>query len=434
MPSADHTTAPPYRQIITPRDGCDFTIYDLIARNARIYAHKEAIVYDGRRTDFKTYKKLCDQYAAGLSGEGVAAGDRIAVLAGNCDDFLILCGAAAKIGTIVVPVNWRLGEEEIAYILADTTPKLLVSGGEYGAVASRAASKAGSIGRHYSFRTDAAAGDGLPFRTLCRAEGYGDLTAVSGDPAYMIIHTAAVGGKPQGCLLSQGNMIAVGLQIAELLQLAGGDCHLCILPLFHIGGLAMTLATMHQGGKNVIVDRFDPRLVWKLIAKEQGTFFTAFPPILASILDVQEKEPDSFAGTSLRRVCGMDSPETLARFFRLNPQAAFYSLYGQTEAMPVSGCNYQQKPGSIGPPAILTRVAILDDLDREVAPGTPGEICVRSPAVFRGYWNRSEETAFTFRNGWHHTGDLGRCDEEGYLWYAGRKPEKELIEPGGENV
>ncbi len=229
-------------------------------------------------------------------------------------------------------------------------------------------------------------------------------------------------------------MIAVGLQIAELLQLAGGDCHLCILPLFHIGGLAMTLATMHQGGENVIVDRFDPRLVWKLIAKEQGTFFTAFPPILASILDVQEKDPDSFAGTSLRSVCGMDSPETLARFFRLNPQAAFYSLYGQTEAMPVSGCNYQQKSGSIGPPAILTRVAILDDLDREVAPGTPGEICVRSPAVFRGYWNRLEETASTFRNGWHHTGDLGRCDEEGYLWYAGRKPEKELIKPGGENV
>ncbi len=132
MPRADHTTAPPYRQIITPRDGCDFTIYDLIARNARIYAHKEAIVYDGRRTDFKTYKKLCDQYAAGLSGEGVPAGDRIAVLAGNCDDFLILCGAAVKIGAIVVPVNWRLGEEEIAYILADTTPKLLVSGGECG--------------------------------------------------------------------------------------------------------------------------------------------------------------------------------------------------------------------------------------------------------------------------------------------------------------
>jgi len=432
MSRAAHIITPPYPHVLTPMDCCDFTIYDLIARNAGIYPDKAAIVYDDRRTDFKTYKKLCDQYTAGLSGEGVEAGDRIAVLAGNCDDFLILCGAAAKIGAIVVPVNWRLGEEEIEYILKDTTPKFIVSGSEYRDLASRAASKVGSVQKHYSFQADAAEGDGIPFRTLCREEGYEDVAAVSGDPAYMIIHTAAVGGKPKGCLLSQGNMIAVGLQVAELLKLGNRDCHLCILPLFHIGGLAMTMATMHQGGKNVLVSRFDPLLVLDLIAREEGTFFTAFPPILASILDVQEK--DSFAAPSLRIVCGMDSPETLERFFRINPQAAFYSLYGQTEAMPVSGCNYKEKPGSIGPPAILTRVALFDDLDREAAPGTTGEICVRSPAVFQGYWNRPEETAYTFRNGWHHTGDLGRCDEEGYLWYAGRKPEKELIKPGGENV
>ncbi len=434
MSGAAHTIAPPYPHVHTLLDGCDFTIYDMIARNAGLYPHKVAIVYDGRRTDFKTYKKLCDQYAAGLSGEGVAAGDRIAVLAGNCDDFLILCGAAAKIGAIVVPVNWRLGEEEIEYILNDSTPKLLVSGSEYRDLACRAASKVGSVQKHYSFQADAGEGDGIPFRSLCREDGYEDVAAVSGDPAYMIIHTAAVGGKPKGCLLSQGNMIAVGLQIAELLKLDSQDCHVCILPLFHIGGLAMTMATMQQGGKNVIVDRFDPLLVLKLIEKERGTFFVAFPPILASLLDAQEKEPSAFDAASLRIVCGMDSPETLERFFRINPQAAFYSLYGQTEAMPVSGCNYKEKPGSIGPPAILTRVALFDDLDQEMAPGATGEICVRSPAVFQGYWNLKEETAHTFRNGWHHTGDLGRCDEDGYLWYAGRKPEKELIKPGGENV
>jgi len=434
MSRADHTIAPPYPQVITPMDCCDFTIYDLIARNAGLYPDKEAIVYDGRRTDFKTYKKLCDQYAAGLGGEGVAAGDRIAVLAWNCEDFLILCGAVAKIGAIVVPVNWRLGEEEIEYVLRDSTPKLLMSGREYDDVAHRFASVVSSIQKHYSFRAEGEEGVGIPFRTLCREEGCDEagLAALSGDTAYVIIHTAAVGGRPKGCLLSQGNMIAAGLQIAELLKLDGRDCHLSILPLFHIGGLAMTMATMHQGGKNVIMNRFDPLLFLKLMEKEKGTFFVAFPPILASILDLQEK--DSFAAPSLRIACGVDSPETMERFLKINPQAAFYSLYGQTEAMPVSGCNYRENPGSIGPPAILTRVAIFDDLDREAPPGATGEICVRSPAVFQGYWNRPEESAFTFRNGWHHTGDLGRCDEHGFLWYAGRKPEKELIKPGGENV
>ncbi|MBA4396739.1 MAG: AMP-dependent synthetase, partial [Syntrophus sp. (in: bacteria)] len=136
----------------------------------------------------------------------------------------------------------------------------------------------------------------------------------------------------------------------------------------------------------------------------------------------------------LRGVGGVDSPETIDRFVKKNPHAVFYSLYGQTEAMPVSGCNYADKPGSIGPAAILTRVALFDDLDRNVPQGTPGEICVRSPAVFQGYWNLKEETEYAFRNGWHHTGDLGRMDADGFLWYAGRKPEKELIKPGGENV
>jgi long-chain acyl-CoA synthetase len=102
--------------------------------------------------------------------------------------------------------------------------------------------------------------------------------------------------------------------------------------------------------------------------------------------------------------------------------------------MPVSGCDMAEKPGSIGLPAIMTRVAIFDDLDREVPAGTQGEICVRSPSVFMRYWNLEADTAYTFRNGWHHTGDLGRIDKDGFIWYGGRKPEKELIKTGGENV
>ena len=94
----------------------------------------------------------------------------------------------------------------------------------------------------------------------------------------------------------------------------------------------------------------------------------------------------------------------------------------------------EERPGSAGKPTPLSRVALFDDLDNEVPVGTPGEICVRSPVVFLGYWGREEDTAYTFRNGWHHTGDIGRFDEDGYLWYVKRKAEKELIKPGGENV
>ena len=411
---------------------CDFTLYDMIARNADLYPEKEMMVYEGNRITFKTYKKRCDQYAAGLIGQGIAAGDRIAVLSGNCDDFMILFGAAVKIGAILVPLNVRLNENEIEYILNDCNPTCLVSGSEYGDPARKASSQVASLQKYFAFKTDDRDGDFVPFRALCRDEPREPALPASADSACMIIYTAAVGGKPRGCLLSQANMAAAGYQLIHLLELSRRDCHVCTLPLFHIGGLSMTLATMHQGGKNVFLDRFDPLLVLDLIEKERGSFFGAFPPILASILDAQEKQ--SFDVSSLRGVGGVDNPETIERFLKKNPHAVFYSLYGQTEAMPVSGCNYMEKPGSIGPPAILTRVALFDDLDRDVNPGTPGEICVRSPAVFQGYWNLKEETAYAFRNGWHHTGDLGRVDADGFLWYAGRKPEKELIKPGGENV
>lgn len=412
---------------------CDFTIYDMIVRNAGLYPKKSAIVYGDNRISFSDYKKLCDQCAAGLINEGIKIGDRIAVLSSNCDDFLILSGAAAKIGTVVVPVNCRLGEGEVEYILKDSAPKYIFSSKEYKDLARKASLAVGSIQKHYVFKADKNEGDFIPFGTLLLDVKITQSDAVSsGNHAYMIIHTAAVGGKPRGCVLSQANILAVGFQTAHMFKLTSSDCHIGTLPLFHIGGFSMTLAVMHHGGKNLIMDRFDPLLVLKLTDKEQGTFFGTFPPMLAAILDAQDKQ--SVGTPSLRGVGGMDSPDTIERFLKKNPQATFYSLYGQTEVMPVSGCDIKKKPGSIGFPAIMTRVALFDDLDREVPIGVQGEICVRSPAVFLGYWNLEADTAYTFRNGWHHTGDRGRMDEEGYLYYGGRNPEKELIKSGGENV
>ncbi len=411
---------------------CDFTIYDMIARNAVLYPEKSAIVYGHNRISFSAYQNLCDQCAAGLMKEGIDFGDRIAVLSSNNDDFLTLCGAAAKIGAVVVPVNYRLGQGEVEYILKDSGPKYIFISREYTDLAREASLSVGSIRKHYVFKADKKEGDFIPFGTLLLNGKVTESGVVSGSHAYMIIHTAAVGGKPRGCVLSQANMLAVGLQMAHMFKLMSSDCHIGTLPLFHIGGFSFSIAMMHQGGKNVIMDRFDPLLVLKLTDKEHGTFFGAFPPMLAAILDAEDKQPVDTS--SLRVVTGMDSPETIQRFLKNNPQAAFYSLYGQTEAMPVSGCDIAEKERSIGVPAIMTRVAILDDLDREVPLGGQGEICVRSPSVFLGYWNLEADTAYTFRNRWHHTGDRGRMDEEGYLYYGGRNPEKELIKPGGENV
>jgi long-chain acyl-CoA synthetase len=413
---------------------CNFTIYDMMARNADLYPESVAIVDGGRRITYQDFRRQCDGCAAGLSSAGFAAGDRIAVISGNSLDFMVLFGAAAKIGAVVVPVNTRLGDEEIAYILQDAGPVCLVSDKAYRATAERAAARMNSAIKYYFF--DDAPSESVCFRTLLRQEG-GDAQdalsgEISGDAPLLIIHTAAVGGRPRGSILSQANLLAGGMQLVHLLQLGERDAYLGLLPLFHIGGLVMTVATMLAAGKTVLMERFDPAAATGLIHSENITFFVSFPPMLAAVLDAGEKAaPDA---SSLRAVCGVDGPETIERFLKAHSGATFYSLYGQTEAMPVSGGDHRKRPGSIGRPTILTHIALLDDLDRPVPAETPGEICVRSPAVFLGYWNLPEETVRTSRGGWHHTGDLGRVDAEGFLWYGGRKPEKELIKTGGENV
>jgi long-chain acyl-CoA synthetase len=209
-------------------------------------------------------------------------------------------------------------------------------------------------------------------------------------------------------------------------------CHLCMLPLFHIAAVSRTMAVMHQGGKNVITPRFDAEAALDLIAQERVTTFGSFAPILKMLLDAHARKPVGLS--SLRSISGLEDPQSVAAFLKIAPHAVFYSGFAQTEAMGVTGGNAAEKPGSAGRPSMLTRVTLFDEEDRPVPVGAAGEICVRSPAVFLGYWGLAEETARTFRNGWHHTGDMGRFDEEGYLWYVGRKAQKELIKPGGENV
>jgi acyl-CoA synthetase (AMP-forming)/AMP-acid ligase II len=136
----------------------------------------------------------------------------------------------------------------------------------------------------------------------------------------------------------------------------------------------------------------------------------------------------------LKAVTGIDTPETIERYQKAT-NGTFYSMYGQTETSCLATFGaYSDRPGAAGKMLPLAEVRLVDDYDRPVPAGQVGEITMRGPMVFKGYWNLPEDTAYTLREGWHHTGDLGRFDEEGFLWYAGRKAEKELIKPGGENV
>lgn len=412
----------------------DYTIYDFICRNAQLFPDNDCIVFKDVRLTHKQYREKCDRLAAGLLQSGIKQGDRIGVVAHNCDEFMILYGAVSKIGAILLPVNWRFQPDEVEYVLNDCTPTIVFAGQEYAKTVSDVSGRVKSIQRCYSIGEGGGSDGFLPFGELYADEGADEEIDIPADSGYVIIHTAAVGGHPRGALLSQANICISNLQLMHSYGLGPEDCHICALPLFHVAGLFTGLAVMQGGGKNVVIDRFDPELTLQLIEREKGTVFFNFAPILKMITDKYEESKGAYDLASVRNVGGLDHPDNLRRFAQIAPNVRFWTGFGQTEAMGVTGGPMEERPGSAGRPSQLVKVALFDDYDKEVPVGTPGEICVRSPMVFKGYWGLDEDNAYTFRNGWHHTGDIGRFDEDGYLWYVKRKAQKELIKPGGENV
>jgi len=411
----------------------DFTFYDLIRRNAACFAARPALrdPEEGLTLTFAEVRDRVDRLAEGLRRAGVAKGDRIGVMGKNSLEYFLLYGAAAALGAIVVPVNWRLSAEEALYNLEDTAPKVLFADAEYVDMLASARARLPSVERRFDLRA-AVAGGFEPFGALLAGPPLAAPEAVGDEDGFVIIHTAAVAGKPRGALLCHRNLIAANVHLNLLLRLDPGDVHLGLLPLFHVGGLFMATMAFHAGALNLSMSKFDAARAVAWIEREGVSVLFDFSPILASLLDEAEKAGAGLA--TLRRVIGIEIPETIERYRALTG-GTFFVMYGQTETSAIATLGrYEDRPGSAGRCIPLAEVRLVDDDDRPVAAGEVGEIAVRGPMVFLGYWNLPEETARAFRGGWHHTGDLGRFDGEGFLFYAGRKPEKELIKPGGENV
>jgi acyl-CoA synthetase (AMP-forming)/AMP-acid ligase II len=410
----------------------DFTFYDLIRRNVTNFGKRPAWfeVDDRRVLTFVEVKEQVDRLAAGLQKLGARKGDRIGAMGKNSLEFFLLYGAAAALGAIVVPINWRLSPEEALFNLNDCEPKFLFVDAEYQQMIESSKKKLPSV-EHY-FNLKQAEGKFASWAALTDGADEFEPNDVATDDGWVIIHTAAVAGRPRGALLTHGNLIAANISLNLLFHLSAEDIHLNLLPLFHVAGLFMATGCFHVGVLNVNMSKFDALQAVDLIAEKKVTVLYDFSPILSSILDAQEKTGRDVK--SLKIVKGIENPAAIERFQKLTG-GTFYCVYGQTEtsAMATLG-RYNDRPGSAGKPLELADVRLVDDNDNPVSTGQIGEIAVKGPMVFKGYWNLPQDTAYAFRGGWHHTGDLGRFDEDGFLWYEGRKAEKELIKPGGENV
>ena len=404
-----------------------YSLYDVFVRNDNVSSDGVALVEGEETFTFHELHMHVLHAAAVLKDKGVGAGDRVAMLSLNNSGFFILLGALARLGAIMVPLNWRLSAAELSYIVKDSLPVFLFTDQEH-------AQKTNEIIKNTSISVlnveDLTTWDKKqPSKN--KASTYDDKSTDS-DMPLCIIYTAAVEGYPRGAVLSHGNLIAANMQVITSMGLSAKDANLNMLPLFHITGLNLALAVMQAGGRNVIVEKFDEIQVLEVTTAEKITLWGSFPPILNRIMTQLQK--GAYDISSLKYVAGLDGPDTIASFEK-KVRAKFWILYGQSETTGfVTFSKASEKPGSAGKQGCLTTFCLLGDDDNQVKPDEIGEIAVRGPLVFQGYWQQKEATEKTFRNGWHHTGDLGQLDSEGYLFFKGRKPEKELIKPGGENV
>ncbi|MGD9731936.1 MAG: AMP-binding protein [Desulfamplus sp.] len=410
-----------------------FSVYDMIKRNGVLFPNNTAVVEGGKSLTFSEFLIQVNSVAATLSNYGVTSGQSVAVLSMNRVEYLLLYGAASAIGAVLVPLNWRLSNDEISYILKDSEAKILFFD-------SSQSEKAHALTLPAENGTSNFTGVMVNFDQTPIGKpsdsSISNFTPFFHQPndLFTLIYTAAVAGKPRGAALSHNNIIASNLQTCLTMNIGQKETYLNMLPLFHITGMNLSLAVMQMGCKNVIIEKFNAKEALAAIEREKVTIMASFPPILANLMEEQDKA--HYDISSLKNTVGIDTPDTILKFTE-KTSSRFWILYGQSETSGfVTLSDALDCLGSAGRQCGISNMAIVDENDTILPCGQSGEIAVRGPLVFQGFWKRGSDDydTSTIRNGWHHTGDVGHVDDNGYLWFEGRKPEKELIKPGGENV
>ena len=404
------------------------SLYNIIQYNAKLYPETIALKYKTTEITYLDFFNKVEQLATGLAGQGLKSNTHIVLLSDNNPEYLIICGACSKMNIILTLLNCRQSSSEQVSILNSISPDLIIYQDKYRDVADVIKSKFPRIqpymisGNHQEANLTA----------LYSNHEVQDYSGTETEDPFIIIPTAAVDGVAKGAVLSQSNI----LNSVHLMRAAYGQekltRHLAFLPFYHILGLCGTLATFCCGGTNIIMEKFDPDQAAEQIHQEQITYFGTFPPILEKIDEAAEQ--NSLDLSCLKMVYGIEGPAQITRLAE-KFQCPFYVGFGQTETSGfVSSSAYSDYPGTAGKIEVTNGVEIMDETGQLLPLNQEGEIVVKGPMVFLEYWNFPKETKYAFRNGWLHTGDLGKILTDGVLQYLGRKPEKALIKTGGENV
>ena len=415
----------------------DVNWFAVLAHHATRRPDKAITVFEGETTTYGEMATRAAALAGGLRDRGVGPGDVVAVLSYNCPEFLETIFAANHLGAIAMPINWRLAAPEARYILEHAGARALVCDESLLDLANEA-TKDIEPQLVRACIADAGTDGWTPLGDLRCDSPSAAPVAAAADDVHRLMYTSGTTGRPKGVMITHANLAWKNLAHIIEFGFTNADLGLACGPLYHVGALDLTTTSLIAAGATTIIHKaFDAVAVVDELERSRVSTVWLAPAMVNAIMTLPDIEQRDLSSVRVIINGGEKMPIPLIeRIQRTFPSAWFADAYGLTET--VSGDTFLDqdsmvtKLGSVGRPCLHLELDVWDDQGRSVSPGERGEIVMRGPKVFKGYWRDPDATAAAFAGGWFHTGDIGVRDDDGYLFIVDRL--KDMIVSGGENI
>jgi len=408
-----------------------------------MHGNREALVEGERRLTYRQLNQRVNRLASWMLNAGIKQGDRVSYLAYNQIEVVEIIFAAAKIGAILVPLNWRLAPRELGFILSNSETETIFLDASFAKIALEQIVKSDglNIKRIIMFGGEA---EGTEPYENCLAQGSDAEPSIAEtvtlDLPFIIMYTAGTTGLPKGAVLTQNNLLwnAILLEQSLDMNFHGRERNLVLLPLFHVGGISnFTLLTIHAGSTVILQRTFDAGETLRLLKDEKITICFIVPAMALFMMQHADFGADVFKTVRVL-MCGASSlPPSVVQRYHGEAGILIVNAYGMTEASPLISYYDKDlgvsKAGSAGKAALHIELRLVDDNMNDVPVKEVGEVVIRGPNVMtEGYWKNPEATKAAWKGGWFHTGDLAMMDEDGDLYIVDRS--KDMFISGGENV
>ncbi|WP_240452281.1 acyl-CoA synthetase [Virgibacillus sp. YIM 98842] len=418
------------------------TLGDLLVRTRERMPEKAAVVYESQRLNYAELDDLVNQTAHAFLADGMKKGDMIIVMSKNSLDFIVVNFALARIGAVMIPINYMLSAEDVQYILEHAEASGFIASEEYARVLDKSAGRLEIKFRYLmdvlgTFEGELSAWTPLSMAREGQPADFVDADIEDDDLAH-VLYTSGTESRPKGVMLSHKSLISEYVSCIVDGKMESRDIAIHALPLYHSAQLHVFLGpSIYVGASGIVLGTSSPEIILKTIEEEGATQLFAPPTVWIALL--RHEDFDRRDLSSLEKCyygAAIMPREILKELSERLPNARFWNFYGQTEVAPLATAlqpeDQLRKLGSAGTPSLNVQTKIVDEEGKEISRGEIGEIVHRTPHAMKGYLHDPDKTAEAFKGGWFHSGDLGVKDEEGYITIVDRK--KDMINTGGVNV